>query len=76
MQEVGGERKSTRRKNKQQNKGTRLQEKKGMKFINHLQVQGLTIQTQILEAAIGEVVLHDGHERGHLTEEQHFVVCG
>jgi len=36
----------------------------------------LTIQTQVLEAAVGEVVLHDGHERGHLTEEQHFVVRG
>lgn len=36
----------------------------------------LTIQTQVLEAAVGKVVLHDGHERGHLTEEQHFVVCG
>lgn len=35
----------------------------------------LTVQTQILEAAVSEVVLHDCHERGHLTEEQHFVVC-
>lgn len=39
-------------------------------------VGSLTIQAQIFEAAVGEVVLHDCHERGHLTEEQHFVVCG
>lgn len=36
----------------------------------------LTIQTQVLEVAVGKVVLHDVHERGHLTEEQHFVVGG
>ena len=39
-------------------------------------INRLTIQTQILEAAVGKVVFHDGHERGHLTEEQHFVVRG
>ena len=33
-----------------------------------------TVQTQVLEAAVGKVVLHDGHECGHLTEEQHLVV--
>lgn len=36
----------------------------------------LTIQTQVLEVTVGKVVLHDGHEWGHLTEEQHFVVGG
>ncbi len=36
----------------------------------------LTVQAQVFEVAVGEVVLHDGHERGHLTEEQHFVVGG
>ena len=35
-----------------------------------------TVQTQVLEVAVGEVVLHDGHERGHLTEQQHLVVGG
>lgn len=34
-----------------------------------------TVQPQVLEAAVGEVVLHNGHEGGHLTEEQDFVVC-
>lgn len=29
----------------------------------------LTVQTQVFEVAVGEVVLHNGHERGHLTEE-------
>lgn len=36
----------------------------------------LTVQTQVLEVAVAEVVLHDGHEGGHLTEEQHLVVGG
>lgn len=36
----------------------------------------LTVETQVLEVAVGKVVLHDGHEGGHLTEEQHLVVGG
>lgn len=36
----------------------------------------LTIKTQVLEVAVCKVILHDGHERGHLTEKQHFVVGG
>lgn len=36
----------------------------------------LTIQTKVLEVTVGKVVLHDGHEWGHLTEKQHFVVGG
>lgn len=36
----------------------------------------LTVETEVLEVAVGEVVLHDGHERGHLAEEQHSVVGG
>lgn len=36
----------------------------------------LTIQTQVFEVTISKVVFHDCHERGHLAEEQHFVVGG
>lgn len=36
----------------------------------------LTIQTQVFEVTVSKVILHDGHERGHLTKEQHFVVGG
>lgn len=36
----------------------------------------LTVQTQVLEVTVGKIVLHDGHEGRHLTEEQHFVVGG
>ena len=36
----------------------------------------LTVQTQVLEATVGEVVLHDGHESGHLAEEKNSVVGG
>lgn len=34
----------------------------------------LTIEAQVLKVAVAEVVLHDGHEGGHLAEEQHAVV--
>lgn len=40
----------------------------------HINKLCFTIQTQVFEVAVGEVVLHDGHERCHLTEEQNFVV--
>ncbi len=36
----------------------------------------LTIQTQIEEVAVGKIVLHDGHEGGHLTEQKHSVIGG
>lgn len=36
----------------------------------------LTVETKILEVAVAKVVLHDGHERGHLAEKQHSVVGG
>lgn len=36
----------------------------------------LTIEPEVFEAAICKIVFHDGHEGGHLTEEQHFVVGG
>lgn len=36
----------------------------------------LTIKTQVLEVPVPKVVLHDGHEWGHLTEQQDFVVGG
>ena len=35
-----------------------------------------TVQPQVLEAAVGEIILHDGHQRRHLAEEQHLVVGG
>lgn len=35
-----------------------------------------TVKSEVLESLIHEVVLHDGHELCHLTEEQHTVVCG
>lgn len=37
-------------------------------------VSALTVKTQVLKVAVCKVVLHDGHEWGHLTEQQHFVV--
>lgn len=36
----------------------------------------LTVKTQVLEIPVSKIVLHDGHECGHLTEKQHFVVGG
>lgn len=36
----------------------------------------LTIQPEVFEATISKIVLHDGHEGGHLAEEQHLVVGG
>lgn len=36
----------------------------------------LTIQPEVFKATICKVILHDGHEGGHLAEEQHFVVGG
>ena len=36
----------------------------------------LTIEPEVFKAAICKIVFHDGHERGHLTEQQHFVVGG
>lgn len=36
----------------------------------------LTVQPQIQEVTVAEVVLHDGHERGHLAEQQDAVARG
>ena len=36
----------------------------------------LTVETQVEEVPVCKVVLHDGHEGGHLTEEQDPVIGG
>lgn len=36
----------------------------------------LTIEPEVFKATICKIVFHDGHEGGHLTEQQHFVVGG
>lgn len=51
-----------------------LLQDKQIPYPNNTSKEKLTIQTQVFKITVGKIVLHDGHERSHLTEEQHFVV--
>lgn len=38
--------------------------------------EALTVQPEVFESTVSKIIFHDGHQGGHLAEEQHLVVGG
>lgn len=62
---------TTSTRGQQENKIVRIGIVENSEQITTLLGFGATIETQILEIAVDEIVLHDGHELSHLTKHEH-----